>query len=144
MEKMGGSGMGKEGHWDGISTCWFSSFLPIHCLSRNLKRTNFRQLTMHLREIIGMENAMAHSNLQNLLAPWLSIQWALPCCSLASFKVPPAVFLPLFCKLQWFCTNLKYKRVLSSSCCIEPLCQQLFSPARNAQNKRLRFEPGCY
>lgn len=67
-----------------------------------------------------MQNAMAHSNLQNVLAPCVSIQWALPCCSLASFKVLPA---PLSHSLMLIAVGfffykplfkLKYKRVLSS------------------------------
>lgn len=118
MKKMGGFGMGKEGRCDGISTCWFSFFLTINCLSRNSVGTNYRQLTMHLRKIIGMQNAMAHSNLKNVLAPWVSIQWALPCCSLASFKVLSA---PLFHSLMLIAVffykplfKIKYARALSS------------------------------
>lgn len=82
---------------------------------------------------------MAHSNLQNVLAPWISTQRALPCCSLASFNVLSA---PLFGSLMPIVVSfykplfkLKYKS-LEQSGWIELLCLHLFSPASDAQNKR--------
>ena len=110
--------------------------------------TNYRQLTMHLRKIIGMENAMAHSNLQNVLAPWVSIQWALPCCSLASFKVLSA---PLFHSLMLIAVvfykplfKLKYKRVLSSLAGLN-YCVCIFSALPGmVKIKELDFNQACY
>lgn len=73
---------------------------------------------MHLRKIIGIQNAMAHSNLQKKLAPCVCIQQALPGCSLALLKVLSSSLFPWlmliavsFYKILF---KLKYKGVASS------------------------------